>query len=155
MNLQNLPNVIAACGTLHNMCEIHKEQFNDEQSTNRNADNIPLDDESDPAAVSTTDASEEYICHTHYKCILFMHTKFIHQKNQYVIFVYNQHTLTGHSYMFIIQAPGSTCSGHQRRDHHMVASLLFAVDNRTAVNYNSMCEVKVELALQMNATCSS
>ena len=39
------------------MCEIHKEQFNDEWSTNTDADNNPLDNESDPAEVSTTDAS--------------------------------------------------------------------------------------------------
>lgn len=61
MNLQNLPNVIAACATLHNMCEIHKEQCNDEWSTHGDADNNPLDDESDPAEVSTTDASAEAI----------------------------------------------------------------------------------------------
>ena len=54
INLQNLPNVVAACATLHNMCEIYKEQFNDEWSTNTDADNNPLDNESDPAEVSTT-----------------------------------------------------------------------------------------------------
>ena len=53
--------LLPVLATLHNMCEIHKEQFNDEWSSHSNADNNPLDDESDPAEVSTTDASAEAI----------------------------------------------------------------------------------------------
>jgi len=41
-NLHYLPNVIAACATLHNMCEIHKEHFNEEWHTS--SDHISLDE---------------------------------------------------------------------------------------------------------------
>ena len=58
MNLQNLPNVIAACATMHYMYEIHKEHFNNEWYTN--SDHNYLDSEvclTSPGESSTTDAS--------------------------------------------------------------------------------------------------
>ena len=59
-DLYYLPNVIAACATLHNMCEIHKEHFNEEwytSSGHTSADSgIPSSTES-----SATDATAETI----------------------------------------------------------------------------------------------
>ena len=59
-DLHYLPNVIAACATLHNMCEIHKEHFNEEwytSSGHTSADSgIPSLTES-----SATDATAETI----------------------------------------------------------------------------------------------
>ena len=65
--LQHIPHVIAACVTLHNICEIHKEHFHDEWLTSNHNDTLPATEQhitvhrSDPTAETIRGALRDYV----------------------------------------------------------------------------------------------
>ena len=61
MDLKHIPNVIATCVVLHNICEIHKEQFNDEWLTEAHGVNCTSSEQDTTGSSSSTDPSAEDI----------------------------------------------------------------------------------------------
>ena len=65
--VQHIPHVIAACVTLHNICEIHKEHFHDEWLTSNHNDTLPATEQhntvhrSDPTAEAIRGALRDYV----------------------------------------------------------------------------------------------
>jgi len=67
MLVENLPNIVAACCVLHNICEIHGDTFNDEWMQALNGDSVPSEQET-PITKNTRDGHDirealvEYFC---------------------------------------------------------------------------------------------
>ena len=45
MLVENVPNIVAACCVLHNICEIHGDTFNDEWMQALDGDSVPSEQE--------------------------------------------------------------------------------------------------------------